>query len=230
MYLELTRQFWFSAPSSAPTGLTATEVGQRNITVEWSPPPAEDWNGIIRLYILKVLEHETGTEVTINLTTTEELLGNLHPYYTYNISIAAVTLDTGPFSHPISVTTLQAGMRMLKSCQFVALINAKNLSLAPSGAPSSVTADEVTSTSITLSWDPPPISEHNGVIESYILRLFEQETGTRMEVQTEATHYMFSLLHPYYSYSISIAAVTVDSGPFSDPYTVRTLEQGELFP
>ena len=100
--------------------------------------------------------------------------------------------------------------------------------LAPSGAPRSVAADEVTSTSIALSWDPPPIDEHNGVIAIYILRVSVQETGTRMEVQTEATHYVFSFLHPYYTYSTSIAAVTVDSGPFSDPYTVRTLEQGEL--
>ena len=102
-----------SAPSSAPTGLTATDVGQRNITIEWSPPPAEDWNGVIRFYILEIVEIETGAVLTINLTTTGEILGNLHPYYTYHISIAAVTLDIGPFSLPISVTTLQAGMYML---------------------------------------------------------------------------------------------------------------------
>jgi len=68
------------------------------------------------MYILKVIECETGTTVTINLTTTGESLENLHPYYTYNISTAAVTLDIGPFSLPISVTTLEAGMCMLKSC------------------------------------------------------------------------------------------------------------------
>ena len=35
-------------------------------------------------------------------------VGGLHPYYTYNFSISAVTVVPGPYSEPIVVQTLPA--------------------------------------------------------------------------------------------------------------------------
>ena len=46
---------------------------------------------------------EMFTRSTIQLSLT---IGNLHPYYTYNFSISAVTVTPGPFSEPLIVQTL----------------------------------------------------------------------------------------------------------------------------
>ena len=46
---------------------------------------------------------EIYTHSTVQLSIT---VGSLHPYYTYNFSIAAVTVVLGPYSEPLVVQTL----------------------------------------------------------------------------------------------------------------------------
>ena len=68
-------------------------------------------NGIIRKYVLKLAEVETNAIRFINesIAHTEIIISSLHPYYQYKVSVAAVTIATGPFSTPLSVTTSEAG-------------------------------------------------------------------------------------------------------------------------
>ena len=40
---------------------------------------------------------------------TKITIASLHPYYVYEVSVAAVTIDTGPFSPVLIVTTDEAG-------------------------------------------------------------------------------------------------------------------------
>ena len=76
----------------------------------WDELASEDENGIIRYYLVNVTEINTGYHYQTTSTTSDIALSNLHPYYTYSITVAAYTIEEGPFSTPVSFTTLQDGM------------------------------------------------------------------------------------------------------------------------
>ena len=76
----------------------------------WDELASEDENGIIRYYLVNVTETNTGYHYQTTSTTSDIALSNLHPYYTYSITVAAYTIEEGPFSNLVSFTTLQDGM------------------------------------------------------------------------------------------------------------------------
>ena len=75
-------------------------MSSHSLSVTWLPPPVEMQNGIIRYYIINILEEETMKQSVFNTANNSTLLplDMLHPYYTYGINISAVTLGIGPFS------------------------------------------------------------------------------------------------------------------------------------
>ena len=79
----------------------------------WDELPNEDKNGIIRYYLVNVTETNTGYHYQTTSTTSDITLSNLHPYYTYSITVAAYTIEEGPFSTPVTFTTLQDGMSII---------------------------------------------------------------------------------------------------------------------
>lgn len=83
-----------------------TSIG---FTISWNYPPPADWNGQIRHFVVNITE--VNTKLRYELTTTSNTLevNFLHPFYTYLCSVAAVTVSSGPYSHPVSVTTMSAG-------------------------------------------------------------------------------------------------------------------------
>ena len=56
----------------------------------------------------------------------------------------------------------------------------------------------------------------------------EVETNINLEFNSNFTYLYLSDLHPYYSYTFTIAAVTVSEGPFSSDFTVLMPEDGEF--
>ena len=85
--------------------VTATAV-----MLTWSPPDTELHNGIIRHYLVSVYERDTGRNFTVqSRADTEFTIGELHPYYTYEFSVQAVTIKTGPVSSVLSLITAQDG-------------------------------------------------------------------------------------------------------------------------
>ena len=100
--------------------------------------------------------------------------------------------------------------------------------IAPSGSPNNVTGQTFNSTAVQVSWDPPYIHLQNGVITSYSITLLEISTNTTQFFSQNPlyTTLIISGLHPYYDYSISVAAYTVALGPASVT-TVRTLQDGK---
>ena len=46
-------------------------------------------------------------ETTLYLREAHHIIESLHPYYEYDVSIAAETIDIGPFSTPQRVLTLE---------------------------------------------------------------------------------------------------------------------------
>ena len=70
------------------------------------------------------------------------------------------------------------------------------------------------------------MEKQNGIIQYYITNLTEVNTGSVNEI-TSVTPWLFlTSLHPYYTYMLSFAAVTVAIGPFSAKYTITTPEDG----
>ena len=112
-------------------------------------------------------------------------------------------------------------------------ISANNLFdlTAPSSPPVDleVDDDELTSTSFVFSWAAPPLEHHNGLIRHYIVRCTELESGVvfqRLSMNSSTLTVLIDSLHPYYSYSCAVAAVTVAEGPFSTSVTVATEQDG----
>ena len=79
--------------------------------LSWDPPSVEDINGVIRHYMIRVTEVETGRTfyVTTNITLLE--LNGLHPFYMYTSIVAAQTVALGPYSSAISVKLGEEGKK-----------------------------------------------------------------------------------------------------------------------
>ena len=70
-------------------------------------------NGIIRYYIIYVSDLTNNTNWELTTNTTRILLDNLQPFYLYNCSVAAFTIDVGPVSNTVSVRLPQTGQKCL---------------------------------------------------------------------------------------------------------------------
>ena len=96
----------------------------------------------------------------------------------------------------------------------------------PSSAPVSLQGSAVNSTTIQLQWEPPPLVDQNGVIRSYIVNISVAETGSSFQQTSEATALYILNLHPFYTYTLTVAAVTIGPGPYGLVLTVQMPEDG----
>ena len=87
-----------SAPSSPPEQFTATALSSSAILLQWNPLSIDSTNGIIQQYVVTLLEQETGNVTQITTINTSFNMTNLHPYYTYECSVSAVTVASGPLT------------------------------------------------------------------------------------------------------------------------------------
>ena len=102
------------------------------------------------------------------------------------------------------------------------------LSSAPSAAPTDVSVIIETSSSVTFSWFPPPMSLQNGVIVAYSVQLWEMETNNVQLFESTALTFSINSLHPFYKYNLTVAAVTVAKGVASDPTLFQMPEDGKF--
>lgn len=105
------------APSSAPTNLIASNITSKTVYLSWDTVPDENQNGIIRYYRVNATEAETSTKLTYIAYSNELMVHDLHPYYSYQVSVAAYTVDTGPYSTTISYQMNEDGMQNFISIQ-----------------------------------------------------------------------------------------------------------------
>ena len=117
--------------------------------------------------------------------------------------------------------------------------------LVPASPPVNLLVTVNSSQRIQLSWDPPVIGDQNGILLRYHVIIMETQilyldNGTvdspmgdnfnRTYNVSEGRIQLVDTLHPSYNYTVMIAAATEPGiGPFSDPMTVMTLEDGELY-
>ena len=100
----------------------------------------------------------------------------------------------------------------------------------PSAPPQNVTGEAINSTAIIISWNPPAITEQNGIIILYTINLLEVPTQRALAYLREGqlTMLVIDSLHPYYDYECSVGALTaVGSSPLSETVTTRTLQDSK---
>jgi len=86
----------------------------------------------------------------------------------------------------------------------------------------------INSTTLTLSWDRPPFDQINGLLRHYVIDCTEHETASEFRILSNDTQVTLQSLHPYYTYTCRVAAVTTGSGPYTGNLTVKLPEDGEL--
>ena len=69
-------------------------------------------NGLIRAYLLKVTEIDTGNTFMVKANTTHTTVNGLHPFYKYNCTVAAETIAPGPYSTEIVVQLDEEGVAL----------------------------------------------------------------------------------------------------------------------
>ena len=96
-----------AVPSGPPQNVSGVSISSTAIALSWSAPLFEDRNGVIRHYTVNVTEFETGYEFGEVTTHMARTYSSLHPYYTYEFSVYAVTVGAGPAAEPVRVTTME---------------------------------------------------------------------------------------------------------------------------
>ena len=79
-----------------------------NIELHWEPPDIEDQNGDIVLYYINVTHIPSGEGQSFQVSGVFFSGNNFYPYYTYNITIYAVTVGIGPGTS-VNITTMETG-------------------------------------------------------------------------------------------------------------------------
>ena len=98
--------------------------------------------------------------------------------------------------------------------------------------PQNVQATAVSSTEIMVTWYEVPGLDQNGIIIDYEVQIepldFPADIMTNL-VTTTNLSILVTGLEEYINYSIAVRAYTsVGPGPYSDPVTVRTSEDGNV--
>ena len=79
----------------------------RSFYIQWATPSLYDQNGVIKYYLIRVTEIETGTVLQYTEYSQNIFVTSLHPAYTYEFTISAFTVGLGPFSAPFNITTAE---------------------------------------------------------------------------------------------------------------------------
>ena len=110
------------------------------------------------------------------------------------------------------------------------------LSLVPSSAPTNLTTNASSSTSILVHWNSPQMDFWNGVLLSYTLYYYGHELDTSIrtvDIQIQGSNhsdqeYSIVGLQEYTRYKVIVASVTSIGSGTGASSTVRTLQAGLL--
>ena len=102
-------------------------------------------------------------------------------------------------------------------------------STVPSSPPQNVMVTSVNPASLMVSWQPPPIIDHNGPI-TYMIQYTRVGSSDMMSVNINSgTTRTISELVAYVDYSVTVSARTVNgTGSFSNAVIQRSGEDGEF--
>ena len=160
---------------------------------------------------------ESATNITLS-STNVTLHVWLQPYRFYNCCVAAVNEAGRGNSACQTIITHEAGK--LYSVGFTHTYKSHVYCTAPTVAPTNIEAHQLidNSTSVFLSWRPPPAQYQNGIIQGYNVEF--NSTNARIQYTTQDQYLLIDNLQPYVEYTCRVAAYTTGRGPFSEPLTI----------
>ena len=102
--------------------------------------------------------------------------------------------------------------------------------LVPTVPPQDVLVNPISSHNLSVTWRAPRRENRNGEIRHYNVTVLEVATGDQSWYITpdSSAHFTITVLHPYYSYHIYVAAITIGLGPFTPKVTVRMPQAGKM--
>ncbi|KAM7244731.1 hypothetical protein CapIbe_005339 [Capra ibex] len=171
-----------SVPLAPPQNLTLVNYTSDLVWLKWSPSPVP--GGIVKIYSLKIHEHETDTIFYKNISgfQTEAKLVGLEPVSTYSISITAFTKvgNGNQYSNVVKFTTQESVPDVVQNIQCTA----------------------TSWQSASVKWDPP--KKANGIITHYTITVERNATNISPQDHT----YTFMKLLANTSYVFEIRAST----------------------
>lgn len=173
---------------------------------------------------------EGGSVLYFDTNSNTYTVSNLEPYTVYQFELAAETVaGRGPFSISMPFLTGEAGIAIEKLLSRLLYYGKIVVSTDPTAPPDSLTVTSIGSTYVEVRWNAPDSSEHNGIIRFYKVFILEEGTGRNFTLTSTNTQIVATDLHPFYTYNVSVAAVTISPGPYSQHLLFRTLEDGMYF-
>ena len=99
----------------------------------------------------------------------------------------------------------------------------------PTSPPLNLSLVASTSTSVTLSWAPPPTPNQNGVITGYTIQVFSSQQVLLRVINASSNGSMVEALRSDTTYLFRVAAMTaVGRGPYSGYFVTMTALSGLL--
>ncbi|KAL7024043.1 hypothetical protein ACKWTF_012881 [Chironomus riparius] len=193
------------APTEAPHNIQVQTGNVGELIITWQLPQKLSWNGELLGYHVNFTEEKhsninyNNSNRTVSKTitvhgwaTTKSIITSLRKFTKYSIRIRAFnSVSPGPWSASVIGTTLEG---------------------VPESAPQNVNCTSLSSQSIKISWQEPPIQFHGGLIQGYKVLyrpLVKQLEFTASEVKR--TSNMETYLHGLMkatNYSIRVLAFT----------------------
>ncbi|XP_060988753.1 receptor-type tyrosine-protein phosphatase delta isoform X11 [Dama dama] len=190
-----------------PLNFKAEPESETSILLSWMPPRSDT----IASYELVYKDGEHGEEqrITIEPGTSYRLQG-LRPNSLYYFRLAARSPQgLGASTAEISARTMQS---------------------KPSAPPQDVSCTSPSSTSILVSWQPPPVDKQNGIITEYSIKYTavdgeDDKPHEILGIPSDTTKYLLEQLEKWTEYRITVTAHTdVGPGPESLSVLIRTDE------
>ncbi|XP_022783220.1 protein sidekick-2-like isoform X2 [Stylophora pistillata] len=205
-------------PSKPPRNFSVTASSSTSITASWELPPAECRNGVIigfKLLYKKKGSSGSASAITISNETihTEDITG-LDKYTEYEFQVLAFTsVGDGP----------KSSLRVERTMED-----------APSKAPVDFSVTASSSTSITLSWKPPPENATRGIVTGFKLFYKRSFAGSATTITINSGASLsrdVTELDIYTEYEFQVLAFTsVGDGPRSAVEVERTMEDAPSAP
>ncbi|NXV56493.1 PTPRD phosphatase, partial [Molothrus ater] len=190
-----------------PLNFKAEPESETSILLSWTPPRSDTISSYELVY--KDGEHGEEQRVSTEPTTSYRLQG-LRPNSLYLFRLAARSPQgLGASTAEISARTMQS---------------------KPSAPPQDISCTSPSSTSILVSWKPPPVEKQNGIITAYSIKYIgidgeDVKPHEILGISSDSTHYLLEQLEKWTEYRISVTAHTdVGPGPESLAVLIRTDE------
>ncbi|XP_025829144.1 Down syndrome cell adhesion molecule-like protein Dscam2 isoform X2 [Agrilus planipennis] len=204
-------------PAGPPLNLAVRPISSTELLITWNPPISELRHGDIQGYNVgfRSPKMQAYNYTTVSGDgedgTGELLLGGLSKYTNYAIVVQAFNeVGPGPLTEPASSQTMED---------------------VPSAPPEDVRCAALTSQSLQISWQPPPIEHCNGLLEGYKLTyepvVDDNWRGTD-DIETRKTTALTTVitgLRKFTNYSLQVLAFTkVGDGVSTETFYCKTEE------